>query len=295
MERSAQPQVKTFFDINTSTLTYIVYDSQSLDAIVIDPVLDFELASGTISYDSAEKIKHFVETNRLKVHWVLETHAHADHLSSAQVLKKWWPQAKTGIARRITEVQSTFKELFNLTNDEFIPNGGDFDVLLSNNESCHAGRLQFRVIFTPGHTPACASYQIGNYLFTGDALFMPDSGTGRCDFPNASADTLFTSVHDVIFALPPQTQIMVGHDYQPNGRELRWESTIAQQMEQNIHINKSTTREQYVKFRTERDKTLSAPKLLLPSLQINIRGGKLPRPDAQGKIFLKIPLAVPSI
>jgi len=282
--------VKEFFDQATWTLTYVVYDDVSRDAVVIDPVWDYDPAASRLSTASAEELAAFVKDQRLKVHYILETHAHADHVSGSQILKGFYPEAKVGIGAHITEVQKVFKGVFNL-NASFPTDGSQFDILLEENKILKAGTLEIRTIFTPGHTPACASYVIGEAVFTGDALFMPDYGTGRCDFPAGSAALLYESVHEKLYSLPDHYKVFVGHDYLPGGRKLQFQSTIGQEKAQNIQLNAQTTREEFVHFRSTRDRSLAAPKLLLPSVQINIDAGHLPKPDANGVPYLKIPLS----
>ncbi|WP_041577282.1 MBL fold metallo-hydrolase [Bdellovibrio bacteriovorus] len=279
-------QIQHFFDAGTSTLTYVVFDQDTRDAVVIDPVWDFDAASGALSTQSMQPVIDFIKINNLRPHYVMETHAHADHLSSSQLFKNFFPDIKVAIGERITEVQKTFKGIFNM---EFSATGEDFDLLLKENQELQAGSLKIRVLFTPGHTPACASYLIEDALFSGDALFMPDSGTGRCDFPAGSAEKLYESVMK-IYSLPDTTRIFVGHDYQPNGRELKCQTTVAEEKSQNIQLKGQTTKEDFVKFRTARDATLAAPKLLLPSIQVNIRGGRLPDPEDNGARYLKVPV-----
>jgi glyoxylase-like metal-dependent hydrolase (beta-lactamase superfamily II) len=231
-----------------------------------------------------------VREHRLNVHWVLETHAHADHLSSSQLLRREL-DAKVAIGERIKEVQETFKGIIDLPAD-FATDGSQFDMLLSDGEAFAAGALVIEVIATPGHTPACVTFKIGDAIFTGDALFMEDYGTGRCDFPRDSADELYTSVHDKLYALPSETRVFVGHDYQPDGRTLRYETTIGVSKRSNIQLKAETSRETYVRFRKQRDATLAAPRLLFPSVQVNVDAGRLPAPSANGKRYLKIPLNV---
>lgn len=282
-------ELKTFFDPKTYTLTYIVHDLKTKDAVVVDPVLDFDEASGKISHHSVDKVLDYVNNNQLKVHYILETHAHADHLTGAQVLREKIPGAKVAIGKNITEVQETFKGVFNLK--DLKTNGEQFDVLLDEENILSAGSIEVKTLFTPGHTPACSSYLIGDRVFTGDALFMPDFGTGRCDFPKGSAEDLYHSVHEKLYSLPDETKVLTGHDYQPGGRELQYESTIGEQKEKNIQLKASTTKEEYIKFRTERDAKLSAPHLLLPSIQVNIDGGNLPKEEDNGTRYLKLPLS----
>lgn len=280
--------LETFFDKDTYTLTYVVYDENSKDAIIIDPVLDYDPAASKVSDDSIQEVQDFINSKGLNVHYILETHAHADHLTGAAELKKRIPSAEIGIGRNITIVQDLFSGVFNLK--DFNTNGIQFDVLLNEEEALIAGTIEIKTIFTPGHTPACSSYLIDNMVFTGDALFMPDYGTGRCDFPAGSAKDLYHSIHEKLYKLPDGTRVLTGHDYQPNGRELRYESTIGESKKSNIQLKESTTEAEYVEFRTKRDATLSAPRLLLPSIQVNIDAGHLPHEEDNGTRYLKIPV-----
>jgi len=280
--------LETFFDKDTYTLTYVVYDENSKDAIIIDPVLDYDPAASKISDESIRKVQDFVNSKSLNVHYILETHAHADHLTGAAELKKRIPSTKIGIGKNITKVQDLFSGVFNLK--EFNTNGIQFDVLLNEDETLNAGTIEVKTIFTPGHTPACSSYLIDDMVFTGDALFMPDYGTGRCDFPAGSARDLYHSVHEKLYKLPDTTRVLTGHDYQPNGRELRYESTIGESKESNIQLKETTTEAEFIEFRTKRDATLSAPRLLLPSIQVNIDAGHLPHEEDNGSRYLKIPV-----
>lgn len=268
--------VQHFYDTDTSTLTYIVYDHHSKDAVIIDPVLDYDPASGAIENHSLKNLLDFIKEHNLKPLYSLETHAHADHLSSSQELKKYFPHIQIAVSENIKKVQKTFKDVFHF-NDDFIPNGSQFDKLIKDGETFHAGTIAIHAIPTPGHTPACMSFHIKNMLFCGDALFVEDSGTGRCDFPDGSAEELYTSIHERLYSLPDETIVFVGHDYQPNGRELRFETTIGKSKSQNTQLRLETTKEEYVKFRQERDKTLKAPRLLFASIQVNINAGKLPK------------------
>lgn len=288
LKNTTKPIVKEFFDKATWTLTYVVYDENTKDAIIIDPVWDYDPAASKLSTTSAEAVLGFVELHDLKVHYILETHAHADHVSGSQVLKQKLPKAKVGIGAKITDVQNVFKGVFNL-DPEFKTDGSQFDVLIEEGRPLEAGSLKIDTIYTPGHTPACASYVIGDAVFTGDALFMPDYGTGRCDFPAGSADDLYTSVQK-LYKLPDETRVFVGHDYLPNGRPLAFESTIGDEKRNNIQINAETARAEFVHFRTTRDKTLAAPRLLLPSVQVNIAAGCLPKAETNGVSYLKIPV-----
>jgi glyoxylase-like metal-dependent hydrolase (beta-lactamase superfamily II) len=280
-------KIQHFFDKDTSTLTYIVFDENTKDSIIIDPVLDFDPPSGKVEDKSVHELVKFISLHSLKVHLILETHAHADHLSSSQLLKQYFPQAKVAISERIKIVQGVFKEVFNLT--DFLADGSDFDVLIQDNVAFQAGSIAILPIPTPGHTPACTSFLIGNNLFTGDALFMPDYGTGRCDFPKGSASELFTSVKR-IYELPDSTKVFVGHDYQPGNRDLMYQTTIGESKRDNIQLKNSTSQEDYVSFREGRDKTLKAPRLLLPSLQVNIAAGHLPKKENNEVSYLKLPM-----
>ncbi|MSP19211.1 MAG: MBL fold metallo-hydrolase [Bdellovibrionales bacterium] len=280
--------IQHFFDIGTSTLTYVVWDSLTNDGIVIDPVWNYEAATATLSTESIEQVSAFLKKSQINIHWILETHAHADHISGAQVLKNKYPNAKIAMGERITELQKAFKPHFDL--QDLNTEGGQFDRLFKNNEIFQAGSIKIKVLFTPGHTPACCSYVIEDAVFTGDCLLMPDSGTGRCDFPGGSADTLFTSISEILFNLPETTRVFVGHDYQPQNRDLKFQCQMSEEKRGNIHLNNNTSRADYIRFRVERDSSLKTPRLLLPSIQLNIAAGKLPNPRPDGKHYLIIPL-----
>lgn len=284
-----KPTVKEFFDKATWTLTYVVFDPSTKDAVIIDPVWDYDQASAKLSTTSVDQVLKFVEGQNLKVHYILETHAHADHISGSQVLKKKLAGAKIGIGARITDVQKVFKKVFNLSED-FKTDGSQFDLLLEEGKRLEAGSLKIETIYTPGHTPACGSYVIGDAVFTGDALFMPDYGTGRCDFPAGSSEDLYTSVHEKLYKLPDSLRVFVGHDYMPGGRAVAFESTIGEEKRKNIQLNAETTKDQFVQFRNNRDKSLAAPRLLLPSVQVNIDAGSLPVAEENGSRYLKIPV-----
>ncbi|MGZ3418565.1 MAG: MBL fold metallo-hydrolase [Polyangiales bacterium] len=283
--------VRPFYDPQTFTLSYVVYDETSRDAVVIDPVLDFDPASARASTSSIEQVLDFVARERLDVRWVLETHAHADHLSSSQVLRKRLG-AKVAIGERIVDVQRIFRDVFDL--DDLKPDGSQFDRLLRDGEVLTVGPLRIEVIATPGHTPACLSFKIGDAVFTGDALFIEDYGTGRADFPGGSADDLYVSVHDRLYALPDETRVFVGHDYQPNGRALRCETTIGASKRSNVQLRMETERSEFVKGRRARDKTLAAPRLLYPSVQVNIAAGRMPKKHGNGRRYLAVPINVPA-
>lgn len=280
--------IEHFFDPATFTLTYVVFDPKTRDAVVIDPVLDYDPLSSQTSTASLERLESFLVERQLTLHYVLETHAHADHLSGSRRLKRRLG-AKIAIGSRIVDVQKVFAGVFDL--GAHVPtDGSQFDRLLADGEEISAGSLTFRVLATPGHTPACVSYLIDDAVFTGDALFIEDYGTGRCDFPRGSADDLYTSVHDRLYALPDATRAFVGHDYQPNGRPVRWETTIGASKETNVQLRAGTSREDFVKRRSERDAGLAPPRLLYPSIQVNVDAGRLPRPHANGIRYLSIPL-----
>ena len=280
--------IEPFFDPVTFTLTYVAFDAQTRDAIVVDPVLDYDALSSQTSTASLARVESFLEKHDLRLHYVLETHAHADHLSGSQHLKRRFG-ARVVIGAAITEVQKVFANVFDF-GPHFRTDGSQFDRLVADRDRVHAGSLDVEVIATPGHTPACVSYRIGDAVFTGDALFIEDYGTGRCDFPSGSADALYTSVHERLYSLPDATRVFVGHDYQPKGRELRWETTIGRSKETNIQLRASTSREEFIRRRNERDATLVPPRLLFPSVQVNIDAGRLPRPHANGTRYLIVPL-----
>jgi len=281
-------KLKHFYDEPTFTLTYLVYDEKSSDAVIIDPVLDYDPASSVTSTESIDKLMDFIGIHNLKPTLILETHAHADHLTGASELKKRIPEIKIGISNAIISVQKVFKKIYN--NNELKTDGSQFELLLEDDQVLSVGSFDVRVIKTPGHTPACVSFLVEDMLFTGDALFMPDYGTGRCDFPEGCAKDLYHSIHEKLYKLPDSVRFFTGHDYQPGGRELRFESTIGESKLENIQLKESTSEKEYVEFRTTRDKTLNAPKLLLPSIQININGGVMPAREENGVSYLKIPV-----
>ncbi len=281
-------QIKAFFDPRTYTLTYVVWDEATLDAAVIDPVLDYDPVAARVFNESADEVLAFLDEARLKLRYILETHAHADHLSGSQYLQKR-TGAKIGIGANITTVQEVFSEALNL-GDGFATDGSQFDVLLTEDDTLEVGALKIGVINTPGHTPACVTYHIGDAIFTGDTMFMPDFGTGRCDFPGGSAQTLYDSVVNKLYKLPDETRVFVGHDYQPGGRELAYETTIGASKAANKQLRGDTDEEQFVKWRSERDATLSLPRLIFQSIQVNVNAGRLPEPESNGKRYLKLPL-----
>lgn len=284
------PSVKAFFDDATCTVSYVVWDPGTREAAVIDSVLDFEVKSGRTRTTSADKIIACVKQNDLSVRWILETHVHADHITASRYLQEQLG-GRTGIGAGITEVQEVFAEIFNLQR-EFSTDGSQFDRLFTENDNIELGELSLTVLGTPGHTPACVTYRIGDACFVGDTLFMPDYGTARTDFPHGDAATLYRSIRKIL-ALPPDTRIFVGHDYKAPGRdEYAWETTVADELTGNIHIADGVSEAAFVKLRTGRDKSLAVPDLLLPAVQVNIRAGEFPPAGSNGTHYLKLPLNV---
>lgn len=281
------PNVHAFFDPDTWSLTYIVQDPNSGSCAIVDPVLDYEAASGQTTTESADEVVAKVEAENLTVEWILETHVHADHLSAAPYLQKRLG-GKIGIGAHITEVQNIFGNLFN-AEPEFHRNGSQFNQLFADGDTFAIGGLTVTAMHTPGHTPACMTYHIGDSLFVGDTLFMPDFGTARCDFPGGNARALYQSIQR-LFTLPPETRIFMCHDYMPNGREMRYETTVGEQKKFNIHLHDGISEDEFVTMRSAKDKTLSMPALMLPSVQVNMRAGELPPPEDNGIRYLKIPL-----
>lgn len=282
-----RPQVQAFFDPATWTVSYVVYAARGSECAIIDPVLDYDPKSGRTRTASAEKLLAFVREQDLKVTWILETHAHADHMSAGAWLRSRLG-GKLAIGEQIRTVQAVFRDVFNLE-PGFRADGSQFDHLFGDGESFRIGALEGLAWSVPGHTPACVAYLIGDTAFVGDTLFMPDVGSARCDFPGGNARTLYASVRRLL-ALPPQTRMYVCHDYPPAGREVRWQTSVAEQRTGNIHVRDGITEEAFVAMRTARDATLDMPTLILPSIQVNIRAGELPPADANGVHYLKIPL-----
>jgi glyoxylase-like metal-dependent hydrolase (beta-lactamase superfamily II) len=280
-------KIQHFFDEPTATLTYLVWEEDTRTGLLIDSLTDFDPKSGRTSLRSCEAVARFLDARRLSLPLVLDTHAHADHLTGMPFFRERYG-AKTVIGREIRQVQAIFREIFNL-GAGFPVDGSQFDLLLGEGDAVEAGPLRVEAFHTPGHTPACMSYRIGDALFVGDTLFMPDYGTARCDFPGGSAGTLYDSIQR-LYALPEATRVFTCHDYRPGGRPLRFESTIGEQRRDNVQLHQGTTREAYVRFRSERDATLEMPALILPSIQVNIRAGGLPEPESNGTSYLKIPL-----
>jgi glyoxylase-like metal-dependent hydrolase (beta-lactamase superfamily II) len=280
-------EIQHFFDQATSTLTYVVHDRKT--GVVIDPVLDYDPKSARTSVGSPEAVAKYIAGKNLSIPYVIDTHAHADHLTAMPFFKKRFG-ARTVTGSRVCEVQRIFRDIYNLGAD-FPVDGRQFDLLLDEGQELEAGSFRVRAMHTPGHTPAHMSWQIEDALFVGDTLFMHDYGTARCDFPGGSAEQLFDAIQR-IYALPESTRLFMCHDYQPGGRELRFVTTVAEQKQSNIQLNARTTREEYLTFRKSRDAQLEMPALILPAVQINIRAGELPEPEANGTTYLKIPLNV---
>ena len=286
MNSNTQTTVKAFFDPQTWTYTYVVYESEGSACIVIDSVLNYDPKSGRTKTKSADEVIAFIQKHQLKLEWVLETHAHADHLTAAPYIQEKLG-GKIAIGDHITTVQGVFKGVFNL--DDLAIDGSQFDVLIKEGEPTSFGNLSFKALYVPGHTPACMAYEIGDSIFVGDTLFMPDVGTARCDFPGGSASNLYRSIQSIL-KYPPNTKLYMCHDYPPNGRAPEYQSTVADQKEANIHVHDGITEEQFVAMRTKRDAGLEMPVLILPSIQINIRAGHMPKAEGNGTAYLKIPL-----
>lgn len=288
MANTSLAQVKAFLDDDSETFSYVVWDASSKAAVIIDPVLDFDYKSGRTATRGAQRLVDFVRDNDLQLEWVLETHAHADHLTAAPFIKKELG-GRIGIGEHIQDVQKIFKEVFDLEK-EFLPNGAQFDHLFSDGDTFKVGAMTFEVMHTPGHTPADIAYIIdGEKAFVGDTLFMPDVGTARCDFPGGSATTLFRSIKKLL-ALPATTEIYICHDYPPEGREHEYCTTVGAQREHSKHVHDGVSEAEFVQMREERDATLDMPRLILPSIQVNIRAGEMPPADDEGKVYLKLPI-----
>ena len=282
----SQPQVQAFFDPATWTVTYVVFDHPGGHCAIVDPVLDYDPKAGRTRTTSAGKVVDFVGAQQLTVQWILETHAHADHLTAAHHLRDVLG-GQIAIGAAITQVQKVFKGIFHLE-PGFQADGRQFDHLFSDGEAFSIGSLQARALAVPGHTPACMAYQIGDAAFVGDTLFMPDVGTARCDFPGGNAHTLYQSIRRLL-ALPPATRLFMCHDYPPAGREPAWQTTVAEQRAGNIHVHDGVSEDEFVAMRKRRDATLDMPVLILPSVQVNIRAGDLPPKDDNGVAYLRIP------
>ncbi|WP_435258619.1 MBL fold metallo-hydrolase [Thioclava sp. FR2] len=282
------PAVHAFFDEATNTITYVVVEPAGRSCAVIDSVLDFDYASGRTDTRSADAVIDFIRKNDLKLEWVLETHVHADHLSAAPYIQERLG-GKIGIGERITVVQDTFGKIFN-EGTRFQRDGSQFDKLFKEGDSLMIGQMRGDVLHTPGHTPACLTYVIEDAAFVGDTLFMPDFGTARCDFPGGSAETLWNSIQKIL-ALPEETRIFVGHDYKAEGRDTyAWETTVGAQKRLNKHVGEGKSKDDFIRMRNERDAQLAMPKLIIPSLQVNMRAGQMPEPEENGKSYLKVPI-----
>jgi len=281
-----KPEVKAFFDPATNTISYVVKDPQSNACAVVDSVMDIDYAAGRITYDHADEIINYITSNGLKLEWIIETHVHADHLSAAPYIQQKIG-GKIGIGDKIMVVQDTFGKIFN-EGTEFQRDGSQFDALFKDGDTYKVGNLEAFAIYTPGHTPACMTHVFGDAAFVGDTLFMPDGGSARADFPGGDAATLYDSIQKVL-ALPDETRLFMCHDYGPNGRDISWETTVGEEKAHNIHVGAGKTKEEFVKMRTERDATLDMPKLIIPSLQVNMRAGAIPT-DKDGRPMLKVPV-----
>ena len=280
-------KIKGFFDEETSTISYVVYDVTSKKCAVIDSVLDFDFSSGTIDYHNAEKIISFIEKMKLDLEWLIETHVHADHLSASPYIQKKLG-GKIGISEKISDIQNIFGKTFN-AGTEFQRDGSQFDRLFKDNDEYKIGSIKCKVINTPGHTPACTAHVIGNSIFVGDTLFMPDVGSARADFPGGDARELYRSIQKIL-SYPDDTLIFVCHDYPPTSRKVEWVTTVGEQKKKNIHVKTSIGEDEFVKVREARDKTLNMPKLIIPSIQVNMRAGNLPPAEDSGDVFIKVPI-----
>ena len=287
VDMAVKPDVTPFFDPATNTISYVVKDPASNACAVVDSVMDIDYAAGRITYDHADEIIAFIQEKGLKLEWLIETHVHADHLSAAPYIQQKLG-GKLGIGDKIPVVQETFGKVFN-EGTEFQRDGSQFDRLFHDGDTYRIGEMTAFAMYTPGHTPACMVHVMGDAAFVGDTLFMPDGGSARADFPGGDAATLYDSIQKVL-ALPDEMRLFMCHDYGPNGRDIQWETTVGAEKEHNIHVGGGKTKEEFVKFRTERDAQLDMPKLIIPSLQVNMRAGKLPPADESGKTFLKVPV-----
>ena len=285
---SLKPEVAGFHDPATATISYVVKDPASKSCAVIDSVMDIDYAAGRIAFTSSDQLIDYIRANDLSLEWLIESHAHADHLSAAPYIQGKLG-GKIGIGSAIKQVQEVFGKVFN-EGTEFRRDGSQFDRLFEDGDTYQIGTMTAFVLATPGHTPACMTHVIGDAAFVGDTLFMPDGGTARADFPGGDARVLFQSIRKVLETLPAETRLFMCHDYGPNGRDVKWETTVAEERRHNIHVRDGVTEDDFVRMREARDKTLSMPRLILPSLQVNMRAGHLPEPDDSGKRFLKLPL-----
>jgi glyoxylase-like metal-dependent hydrolase (beta-lactamase superfamily II) len=288
IDLSVKPDVTAFFDKETNTVSYVVVDPATTACAIIDPVMDLDWASGKIAFASADRMIAHVRQHGLTLEWLIETHAHADHLSGAPYIQGKLG-GKLGIGKGIRTVQDVFGKVFN-EGTEFCRQGSQFDRLFGDGDTYTIGTMTAFVMATPGHTPACSTHVIGNAAFVGDTLFMPDGGSARADFPGGSARELYRSIRRILDTLPGEMRLFICHDYGPNGRDIRWETTVAEERAHNIHVRDGVSEDAFVALREARDKTLAMPKLLLPSLQVNMRAGHLPEPDEAGKRFFKVPV-----
>ena len=287
VDLTVKPEVTAFFDEATNTVTYVVRDPASTACAIIDSVMDIDYAAGRITHASADRVIAFIVQHGLTLDWLIETHVHADHLSAAPYIQGKLG-GRIGIGENITVIQETFGTVFN-EGTEFQRDGSQFDHLFTEGDTYRIGALHAFAMATPGHTPACMTHVIGDAAFVGDTLFMPDGGSARADFPGGDARTLYRSIRRVL-AMPDEMRLFMCHDYGPNGREIRWETTVAEQKAHNIHVHDGITEDAFVQVREARDATLAMPRLIIPSLQVNMRAGDLPPPDESGKRFLKVPI-----
>ena len=280
-------KIQNFFDKQTSTLSYVVYCNLKKKCAVIDSVLDFDYSSGSVDYVNADKIISYINKNELELEWLIETHVHADHLSASPYIQKKLG-GKIGISEKISDIQNIFGKTFN-AGTEFQRDGSQFDKLFKDNDEYQIGKVNCKVIHTPGHTPACTAHLIGNSIFVGDTLFMPDLGSARADFPGGDARQLYRSIQKIL-SYPDTTKIFICHDYPPSTRDVKCSTTVGEQKKENIHINTSVSEDEFVKIREDRDKTLNMPKLIIPSIQVNMRAGNLPPPEDNGSVYIKVPI-----
>ncbi len=287
VDLTVKPEVVKFFDEDSNTFTYVVKDPVSDACAIVDSVMDIDYAAGRIAYDHADEVISYVKEKGLNVEWLIETHVHADHLSAAPYIQER-VGGKIGIGRNITIVQDTFGKVFN-EGTEFQRDGSQFDRLFDDGDSYMIGGMKVFTIHTPGHTPACMTHVIGNAAFVGDTLFMPDGGSARADFPGGDAGVLYDSIQKVL-ALPNEMRLFMCHDYGPNGRDIQWETTVAEEKSHNIHVGGGKSRADFIKFRNARDAQLDMPRLIIPSLQVNMRAGEMPPADKDGRTFLKVPV-----
>lgn len=280
-------KIQNFFDKQTSTLSYVVYCNLTKKCAVIDSVLDFDYSSGSVDYLNANEIISYINKNELELEWLIETHVHADHLSASPYIQKRLG-GKIGISEKISDIQDIFGKTFN-AGTEFQRDGSQFDKLFNNNDEYQIGKINCKVIHTPGHTPACTAHVIGNSIFVGDTLFMPDLGSARADFPGGDARELYRSIQKIL-SYPDETELFICHDYPPSTREVTCSTTVGEQKKKNIHVKTSISEDEFVKIRENRDKTLNMPKLIIPSIQVNMRAGNLPPPEDNGNVYIKVPI-----